>query len=113
MERFEIGERLVLDLATETWRCWTCGHELGPAGGSYRAGCLVRDRDPRELDLPLVTGLQPGDDELDWTRILEFSCPACDTRIETDYVPPGEPVSLEVTLDIDLGALRRARSSAR
>ncbi len=37
----------------------------------------------------------------DWIRILEFYCPGCGRQIETEYLPPGHPITHDIELDID------------
>ena len=40
---------LDLDLDREQWLCNRCDRVLGPARESYKKGCLLYDRDPREV----------------------------------------------------------------
>ena len=51
-----ITEYLEVDLATERWMCQRCGHDLGDARDTYKKGCLIADRDPREVHPPIVEG---------------------------------------------------------
>ena len=37
----------------------------------------------------------------EWIRILEFYCPGCGTQIETEYLPPGHPITHTTQIDID------------
>ena len=34
-------------------------------------------------------------------RIVEFYCPGCGTQIETEYLPPGHPITYDIEIDID------------
>jgi len=36
-----------------------------------------------------------------WMRILEFYCPSCGTQIETEYLPPGHPITQDIEIDIE------------
>ena len=36
-----------------------------------------------------------------WIRILEFYCPGCGVQIETEYLPPGHPITNTTELDLD------------
>jgi acetophenone carboxylase len=35
-----------------------------------------------------------------WVRIVEFYCPGCGTQIETEYLPPGHPITHDIEIDI-------------
>ena len=50
--RIRITEYLDLDIDREEWMCNRCGRVLGPARESYKKGCLMHDRDPREIHPP-------------------------------------------------------------
>ena len=54
--RIRVTEYLDLDIQQERWLCNRCGHEIGPARENYKKGCLLHDRDPREIHPPLVAG---------------------------------------------------------
>jgi acetone carboxylase gamma subunit len=86
--RLRVTEYLDLDLDRERWLCNRCGHEIGPARENYKRGCLLYDRDPREIH-PL------------WVRIVEFYCPGCGTQVETEYLPPGHPITHDIEIDLD------------
>ncbi|MGC1635096.1 MAG: acetone carboxylase subunit gamma, partial [Candidatus Acidiferrales bacterium] len=81
--RLRITECLDLDLTTDQWLCNRCNHSLGPANENYKKGCLVHDRDPREIHPPLVTGAFNFSPDPLWVRIVEFYCPGCGTQVET------------------------------
>jgi acetophenone carboxylase len=42
-------------------------------------------------------------------RILEFYCPGCGTQVETEYLPPGHPITHDIEIDIDRLKERLAR----
>lgn len=102
--RIPMTEYLYIDLDTEQWVCRPCGKELGDARGSYKEGTLVYDRDPEEIHPPI---LDPEKYEFTFSpdpkfcRILEYYCPQCATQMETEYVPPGHPPTIDMIWDID------------
>jgi acetophenone carboxylase len=101
-----ITEYLDVDLEHGTWLCNRCSYVIGPADRPYKEGCLVRDRDPRDVHSPVG-----ADEEYNfspdprWVRIVEFYCPGCGTMVENEYLPPGHPLTWDIELDLD--ALRR------
>ncbi|MCS0502072.1 acetone carboxylase subunit gamma [Ancylobacter mangrovi] len=99
--KVEITEYLAIDLARERWQCRRCDHDLGPARASYKEGCLVADRDPREVHEPVVEGEYTFAPDPEWCRLVEFYCPNCATLIEVEYLPPGHPITHDIELDID------------
>lgn len=100
-ERLRVTENLDLDLNDEMWRCVGCGHALIPARQQYKHGCLVAERDPREVHRPVVEGDYTFCPDPEWVRIIEFYCPACGKQIETEYLPPGHPITEDIDIDID------------
>jgi acetone carboxylase gamma subunit len=50
--RLRITEYLDLDLDNDRWTCNRCNRALGSARENYKKGCLVHDRDPREIHPP-------------------------------------------------------------
>lgn len=96
-----ITEYVAVDLESERWECRTCEGDLGDAHRSYKRGCVVRERDPHEIHDQFS-----DHDEYnfaphpDWVRILEFICPDCGTLVEVEYLPPGHPITDDITLDI-------------
>ncbi|MFH0814421.1 MAG: acetone carboxylase subunit gamma [Pseudomonadota bacterium] len=100
-ERIQVTEYLGLDLGEDFWFCRQCNHKLISARENYKKGCLVYDRDPMDIHPPLI------DEEINfapdpaWIRILEFYCPKCGTQIETEYLPPGHPITHDLEIDID------------
>ena len=103
--RLRITEYLDLDLDREQWVCERCDRVLGPAQESYKKGCLLYDRDPREVHPPIVEGNFSFAPDPLWVRIVEFYCPGCGTQIETEYLPPGHPITHDI--EIDLPALKK------
>lgn len=108
--RARITEYLEIDLDTEQWACANCRATLGSARENYKHGCLVWERDPREVHRPVVDGEYTFAPDPEWCRILEFICPRCATLIEVEYLPPGHPVTHDIELDID--ALKISYSEA-
>lgn len=103
-KRIVITEYLQIDLDTERWHCRKCEQELASARENYKRGLLVYDRDPREIHHPLLDESKYDytyAPDPKWCRILEFYCPSCGTMIETEYLPPGHPITHDIELDID------------
>ena len=84
--RRRITEYLEIDLDAERWHCRRCGHDLGRRAENYKHGCLVADRDPREVHPPVVEGDYTFAPDPSWCRIVEFFCPGCATLVETEYL---------------------------
>jgi acetone carboxylase gamma subunit len=99
--RLRVTEYLDLDLDGEQWLCNRCGHAIGPARESYKRGCLLYDRDPREIHPPLVPGPFSFSPDPLWVRIVEFYCPGCGAQVETEYLPPGHPITHDIEIDLD------------
>lgn len=99
--RIHFTEYLDLDVDAEMWRCNRCDAELVSARRPYKEGCLVHERDPREIHPPLIEGEFTFSPDPDWVRILEFYCPGCGTQVETEYLPPGHPVTVDIEIDVD------------
>ncbi len=99
--RIRVTECLDLDVELEKWFCNRCGHEIGPARENYKRGCLLYDRDPREIHPPLVSGEFNFSPDPLWVRIVEFYCPSCGVQMETEYLPPGHPLTWDIELDLD------------
>jgi acetophenone carboxylase len=99
--RIRFTEYLDLDVDAEMWRCNRCDAELVSARRPYKEGCLVHERDPREIHPPLIEGEFTFSPDPDWVRILEFYCPGCGTQVETEYLPPGHPVTVDIEIDVD------------
>jgi acetophenone carboxylase len=99
--RLRITEYLDLELDREEWLCNRCDRSLGPARDNYKKGCLLYDRDPREIHAPLVEGKFSFAPDPLWVRIVEFYCPNCGVQIETEYLPPGHPITWDIEIDLD------------
>jgi acetone carboxylase gamma subunit len=105
-----VTEYLDLNPFTERWHCHCCGFDLGPATASYKCGCLVNARNPHEVHFPI--GPDPDFNfsfDPDWMLLIEFYCPDCGTMVETEYLPPGHPLTWDIQLDLE--ALRRKYQS--
>jgi acetophenone carboxylase len=99
--RIRIAECLDLDLEREEWMCNRCDRVIGPARESYKRGCLLYERDPREIHPPLVSGEYNFSPDPQWVRIVEYYCPGCGTQMETEYLPPGHPIIHDIEIDLD------------
>ncbi|MGE4124685.1 MAG: acetone carboxylase subunit gamma [Pusillimonas sp.] len=100
-ERLRFTEYLDLDLNDEHWYCHDCGTRLISARESYKKGCLVAEREPNEIHNPVIQGDYTFAPDSDWVRIIEFYCPGCARQIETEYLPPGHPITIDIEVDID------------
>ena len=102
MSKVEITEYLEVDLDDETWHCKRCGHALAAAKDNYKSGTLVCQRDITDVHPPLVEGQNYSfTPDPDYCRLLEFYCPKCATLIETEYLPPGHPITHDIELDME------------
>jgi acetone carboxylase, gamma subunit len=99
--KIRVTEYLDLDVEREKWFCNRCGHELGAARENYKRGCLLYDRDPREIHPPLVSGEFNFSPDPLWVRIVEIYCPSCGVQMETEYLPPGHPLTWDIEIDLD------------
>ncbi|MCD7100767.1 acetone carboxylase subunit gamma [Pseudoclavibacter sp. 13-3] len=102
--RVPMTEYLRINLDTELWECRVCEQSLGDARGNYKEGTLVYDRDPREIHQSII---DPERYEFTFApdptycRILEYYCPSCGVQLETEYLPPGHPPTVDMLWDID------------
>lgn len=100
--RIKITEYLDIDLDREIWVCNRCNHELISAHQPYKRGCLVNERDPKEVHRPLIEdSANSYAPDYEYCRILEFYCPGCGTMVENEYLPPGHPITVDIELDIE------------
>jgi acetophenone carboxylase len=99
--RLRVTEYLDLDLDREQWMCNRCRHALGSARDNYKKGCLVHDRDPHEIHPAIVPGSFSFSPDPLWVRIVEFYCPDCGTQVETEYLPPGHPITHDIEIDVE------------
>lgn len=81
--------------------CFICGQAISSARENYKKGCLLYNRDPREIHPAGIEGDFTFSPDPNWVRIVEFYCPSCGTQIETEYLPPGHPITHDIELDID------------
>ena len=106
MNRVRITETLLIDCGSERWLCQRCEKDLGAARDNYKEGCLVHERSLQEVHPPMTSGgaytFTPSHE---YCRLLEFYCPGCGVIIETEYLPPGHPITHDIEIDID--ALKR------
>ncbi len=100
MDRIQFTEYLQLNLDDECWYCFQCGHKLISAHENYKRGCLVYERDPAEIHQPVIEGEYTFSPDPEWVRILEFYCPKCGRQIETEYLPPGHPITHDIEVDV-------------
>lgn len=100
-QKRRITEYLDIDLEKETWLCNRCSRELISARENYKKGCLVCERDPREVYNPLVEEPFNFAPDPAWVRIVEFYCPGCGVMLETEILPPGHPITYDIELNID------------
>ena len=98
--RVSIMEYLELDVDEGTWHCASCERRLIDADENYKKGCLVHNRDPREIHNPVYEGEYNFAPDPAWVRILEFYCPGCGVQIETEYLPPGHPITHDINIDV-------------
>ncbi len=113
MARLNIAEYLVADLDDERWHCRSCDRDLGSLGEDYKRGLLVGERDPSEIHPPVIDGPYTFSPNGEWTRILEFYCPGCGRQVETEYLPPGHPLTRDTEIDVDALKARLAAGEAR
>jgi acetone carboxylase, gamma subunit len=108
-----VGEYLDVNLDTERWSCHECGHDFGPARDNYKRGLLVAERDPRDIHPPVIEGEFTFAPKSDWVRIIEFYCPGCGRQVESEYLPPGHPLTQDIDLDLDAIKARLAAGVVR
>jgi len=105
MKKVNITEYLSIDLEKEVWCCNRCEAELISAREPYFKGCLVHDRPGSEIygePVELAKGqLLARAPDPRFNHILEFYCPQCGTMVEVQYLPPGHPIPVDISLDID------------
>ncbi|MBH80481.1 MAG: acetophenone carboxylase [Gammaproteobacteria bacterium] len=100
-KKVQVAEYLDIDLMTEKWHCNRCGHKLGDAANNYKEGCLIRDRNPEEIHQPIIEGEYTFAPDPEWCRIVECYCPNCGVLIDTEYLPPGHPLTHDIDIDIE------------
>jgi acetone carboxylase, gamma subunit len=110
MTEVRVTEYLIIDADAERWKCVRCATDLGSARSNYKEGCLVAERDPREVHPARVDGPYTFAPDPRWCRLLEFYCPGCFAMVEVEYLPPGHPITHDLEIDID--ALKAALAAA-
>lgn len=113
MTLLRFAEYLDVDLDTDRWKCHSCGQDLGDARGDYKLGLLVAERDPAEIHPKGIDGEFTFAPDGSWIRIVEFYCPNCGRQVESEYLPPGHPLTRDTELDIDAIKRRLADGRAR
>lgn len=108
-KRVRITESIDLNLDTDMWQCNRCNHELIDAHENYKKGTLLYNRDPREVHQARLKGEYTFAPDPNWVRIIEFYCPNCGTQLETEYLPPGHPITHDIEIDLD--SLKRRLAS--
>ena len=102
MSKVRITEYLDVDLDAEMWCCHVCDRELTGARENYKRGCLVQERDAKEIYPPIFK-----DTEFNLTVaegygvFVEYYCPGCGTMVENELLPAGYPPTYDIELDID------------
>lgn len=104
MNKVTITEYLSIDLLKEMWCCNRCDAELISGKEPYFKGCLVYERPAAEIynesyqvapGQTVTYGVNPM-----FNRILEFYCPQCGSMLEVQYLPPGHPIPVDISLDL-------------
>jgi acetone carboxylase gamma subunit len=111
--RLHVHEHLEVDLDAERWHCRGCDRDLGSAREDYKRGLLVAERDPAEVHPAGFEGEYTFAPKGDWIRIIEFYCPGCARQVETEYLPPGHPLTHDTQLDLDAIKTRLETGQAR
>ncbi|HUE35633.1 MAG TPA: acetone carboxylase subunit gamma [Mycobacterium sp.] len=113
MAVLRFAEYVDADLDTERWLCHSCGHDLGDVRDDYKRGLLVAERDPSEIHNPGIEGQYTFAPNGEWIRIIEFYCPSCGRQVESEYLPPGHPLTRDTELDVDSIKQRLASGHSR
>ena len=100
MERIRMTEYVDLDLDREMWVCNRCDRDLISAHESYKRGCLLYNRNPQEVHRPHMDAPYNFSPDPEWVRIVEFYCPGCGTQLDTEYLPPGHPITHDIEIEI-------------
>lgn len=101
MTRIRVTEYLEIDTDTQAWNCARCGYVVGPARTDYKRGLLLYDRDPRDIYPARFTTEHSLAPDPGWCRIVEYYCPGCAAQMETEYLPPGHPLTRDINVDVD------------
>lgn len=107
-----ITEYLDIDLDSGMWCCYVCRHELIAATKNYKEGCVVYERDPKEIYPPVFPDAEFNLSVADGYGVfIEFYCPGCGTMIENELLPEGHPPAHDIELDLE--ALRAKYSEEK
>ncbi|WP_206808828.1 acetone carboxylase subunit gamma [Paradesulfitobacterium ferrireducens] len=98
--KLRVTEYLDLDLDQDKWCCNKCGAVLNDADKNYKEACLIYERNPNEVHRPLVEAEYNFSPDPNWVRIIEFYCPSCGAQMETEYLPPGHPLTHDIEIDV-------------
>ncbi|MCZ7526703.1 MAG: acetone carboxylase subunit gamma [Acidimicrobiia bacterium] len=102
MTRVRITEYLDIDVDREMWVCHVCDHELISAREMYKKGCVVHERDPKEIYPPIYEGAEfPLTVAEGYGVFVEFYCPGCGTMIENELLPEGYPPTPDIQIDLE------------
>jgi len=84
--RTSYGDVVDFDFDRGVASCMACQHELGPANGDFRLGCLV------EVTTTSAAGPVRGQDYADDTvHIRHYYCPGCARRLEAEVAAASGP----------------------
>ena len=107
-----ITEYLDVDLDSGMWRCHVCGRGLVDASENYKKGCVVYERDPKEIYPPVFPDAEFNLSVADGYGIfVEFYCPGCGIMIENELLPAGYRPTHDIELDLE--ALRAKYSEGK
>ena len=108
MSRVRITEYLDIDLDREMWCCHVCDRDLIAAGENYKRGCVVYERDPKEIYPPVYDAEFNLSVSEGYGVFVEFYCPGCGTMVENELLPEGYPPTYDIELDLDALKARQA-----
>jgi acetophenone carboxylase len=95
-------EYLDIDLRSGMWRCHVCQRELIAASDNYKKGCVVYERDPKEIFPPVFPNAEFNLSVAEgYGTFVEFYCPGCGTMIENELLPEGYPPTYDIEPDLD------------
>ena len=80
-------------------RCLKCGYVFGSAKENYKKGCLLRERDFKEVMNPMFCLSK----ESPFERLQEFICPQCGLLLEVDVIVPeleGDPILWDIQIKV-------------
>lgn len=101
MTRVRITEYLDVDVDTDMWHCHVCGQQLIGAAENYKKGCLVYERDPKEIYPPIFPDTEFNLSVAEGYGVfVEFYCPGCGTMVENELLPEGYPPTHDIELDL-------------